>query len=198
MSSISGKFTNFLLYFTAEPTDEDYDSADSIGSDIEDDADEEDVFSDPFSNDIKATQASEMMKKHRRENTEHSNPYSYSWNVIRLAVMKLAQHQLQEFIGIAGIEMQGMIRTVTLRTLYKSFTYLSELPVASPLIHGILRTLTSWQDLIKEELSLRGPAPPDYIPGKSLRYSFARSVLYMHSTLNRLLRRNRSQGSGHS
>lgn len=67
------------------------------------------MFSDPFSNDVKATQASEMMKKHRRENTEHSNPYSYSWNVIRLAVMKLSQHQLQEFIGIAGIEMQGTV-----------------------------------------------------------------------------------------
>lgn len=67
------------------------------------------MFADPFSNDIKATQASEMIKKHRRENTEHSNPYSYSWNVMRLAVMKLSQHQLQEFIGIAGIELQGMM-----------------------------------------------------------------------------------------
>lgn len=104
------------------------------------------MFADPLSNDTKATNASEMLKKHRRENTEHSNPHSYSWHVIRLAVMKLCQHQLQEFVGIAGIEMQ-------------------ELPVASPLIHGILRTLASWQDLIREELAHRGPAPPNYIPG---------------------------------
>lgn len=65
------------------------------------------MFSDPLSNDVKASQASEILKKHRRDNTEHSNPYSYSWNVMRLAIMKLSQNQLQEFINIAGIEMQG-------------------------------------------------------------------------------------------
>lgn len=97
---------NFLFH-SADPDDLDYDSADSITSDVEEDNDEDDVFADPLSNDIKATQASEILKKHRRENSEHSNPYSYSWNVMRLAIMKLAQHQLQEFINIAGIEMQG-------------------------------------------------------------------------------------------
>lgn len=74
---------------------------------MEDDNDEEDVFADPLSNDPKASQASAMLKKHRRENTEHSNPNSYSWIIMRLAIMKLAQNQLQEFINIAGIEMQG-------------------------------------------------------------------------------------------
>lgn len=136
-----------MFFFSADPDGLDYDSADSIASDAEDnDDDEEDVFADPLSNDTKATHASEVLKKHRRENTEHSNPHSYSWYVIRLAVMKLCQHQLQEFVGIAGIDMQ-------------------ELPVASPLIHGILRTLSAWQDLVREELAQRGPAPPNYIPG---------------------------------
>lgn len=79
---------------------------------MEDDNDEEDVFSDPLSNDPKASQASAMLKKHRRENTEHSNPNSYSWIIMRLAIMKLAQSQLQEFINIAGIEMQGEGDTV--------------------------------------------------------------------------------------
>lgn len=74
---------------------------------MEDDNDEEDVFADPLNNDPKASQASAMLKKHRRENTEHSNPNSYSWIIMRLAIMKLAQNQLQEFINIAGIEMQG-------------------------------------------------------------------------------------------
>lgn len=41
----------------------------------------------------------------------------------------------------------------------------SELPVASPLVHGILRTLGTWQELLKEELAARGPAPLDFIPG---------------------------------
>lgn len=46
--------------------------------------------------------------------------------------------------------------------------FLTELPVASPLIHGILRSLSIWQDLIKDDLANRGPAPCDFIPGKLL------------------------------
>lgn len=40
-----------------------------------------------------------------------------------------------------------------------------ELPVASPLTHGVLRTLNRWQEILKEELAARGPAPLDFIPG---------------------------------
>lgn len=46
--------------------------------------------------------------------------------------------------------------------------FVTELPVASPLIHGILRSLSLWQDLIKDDLANRGPAPNDFIPGKAL------------------------------
>lgn len=42
---------------------------------------------------------------------------------------------------------------------------ISELPVASPLTHGVLRRLNSWIDILKEELAMRGPAPIDFIPG---------------------------------
>ncbi|KAG4080274.1 hypothetical protein HA402_010766 [Bradysia odoriphaga] len=157
---------------SSDPDEDDYDSADSVASDMEDDNDEEDVFSDPLSNDPKASQASEMLKKHRRENTEHSNPNSYSWIIMRLAIMKLAQSQLQEFINIAGIEMQG-----------------EELPVASPLIHGILRSLSIWQDHIKDDLANRGPAPNDFIPGcfveseaKGPAIHKYRSLLEKHNT----------------
>lgn len=38
---------------------------------------------------------------------EHSNPNSYSWCVLRLAVMKIVQCQLQDFLNVAGIELQG-------------------------------------------------------------------------------------------
>lgn len=88
---------------------------------MEDDNDEEDVFSDPLSNDLKASQASAMLKKHRRENTEHSNPNSYSWVIMRLAIMKLAQNQLQEFINIAGIEMQGEGDTMAHQSFFDRF-----------------------------------------------------------------------------
>lgn len=41
---------------------------------------------------------------------------------------------------------------------------LSELPVASPLIHASLRRLSQWQEALKSELESR-QAPPEYIPG---------------------------------
>lgn len=41
----------------------------------------------------------------------------------------------------------------------------SELPISSPLIHGVIRVISQWQKLLKEELDSKGPPPPDYIPG---------------------------------
>ena len=66
-----------------------------------------------------------MLKKHRRENSEHSNPYSYSWSILRLAIMKLSQNQLQEFINVAGIEMQGTeLKKNCIFFFYCKFIYL--------------------------------------------------------------------------
>ncbi|XP_053676697.1 dmX-like protein 1 [Anopheles nili] len=144
---------SMVSYFLTKPIpkgigadEEEYDSADSAVSDLDDEDEDEDVFNDPLNNDPKASQVSAAVRKHRLENTEHSNPNSYSWCIMRFALIRVAQNQLQSFIGVAGIEMQ-------------------ELPVCSPLVHGILRTLSLWQDLLKEELENRGPASVDYIPG---------------------------------
>ncbi len=144
MSMVSYFLTKPSL--TGEGNEDDYDSADSAVSDLDDDDDDEDVFADPLSNDPKSEQKAVAMKKHRKENTEHTNPNSFSWCIIRCAIIKFAQHQIQTFIGVAGLELQ-------------------ELPVSSPLIHGTLRTLAIWQELLKEELDTRGPASADYIPG---------------------------------
>ncbi|XP_035791967.1 dmX-like protein 2 isoform X1 [Anopheles albimanus] len=144
---------SMVSYFLTKPIprgygadEEEYDSADSATSDMEEDEEDEDVFNDPLNNDPKASQVSAAVRKHRLDNTEHSNPNSYSWCIMRFALIRVAQSQLQQFIAIAGIEMQ-------------------ELPVCSPLVHGILRSLSTWQDLLKEELENRGPASVDYIPG---------------------------------
>lgn len=48
-------------------------------------------------------------KNESKENTEHYNPYSLSWAIMRLAIIKITQHQLQTFINIAGIEIQGKL-----------------------------------------------------------------------------------------
>ena len=143
---------SMVSYFLTKPSgigdtnEDDYDSADSAVSDLDDDDDDEDVFADPLSNDIKKSQTAAAIKKHRKENTEHTNPNSMSWCILRSAIVKHAQNQIQTFIAIAGLELQ-------------------ELPVCSPLIHGTLRSLAIWQELIKEELEHRGPASADYIPG---------------------------------
>lgn len=144
MSMISYFLTKPSL--TGETNEDDYDSADSAVSDLDDEDEDEDVFNDPLNNDPKASQTAAAIKKHRKENTEHTNPNSFSWSIMRCSIVKYTQHQIQTFIGVAGLELQ-------------------ELPVSSPLIHGVLRTLAIWQELLKEELESRGPASADYIPG---------------------------------
>ncbi|KAL1117871.1 hypothetical protein AAG570_004184 [Ranatra chinensis] len=133
---------SMMSYFLIKPIlseeakEVDYDSADSAVSDVSDE-EEEDVFDG---------EAKDCGKSSNKENTEHSNPNSYSWAVMRLAILRLIQHQLQHFLTVAGIELQ-------------------ELPVCSPLIHGVLRVISQWQEFVKEDLESRGPPPPRYIPG---------------------------------
>ena len=95
------EFMCMELYFQpqlpAEAESVDYDSADSAVSDLEVEEEEEDVFEGTAAN----------PKVPDRENTEHSNPSSYSWCLMRLAIMKLVQHQLQDFLSVAGIEIPG-------------------------------------------------------------------------------------------
>lgn len=41
-----------------------------------------------------------------------------------------------------------------------------ELPVASPLVHEILRTLSHWQEVLTDHILVHGPPSFDYIPGE--------------------------------
>uniref|UniRef100_A0A1B6DAH6 Uncharacterized protein n=2 Tax=Clastoptera arizonana TaxID=38151 RepID=A0A1B6DAH6_9HEMI len=152
---------SMVSYFLSKPLlsddvqDVDYDSADSAVSDLSEE-EEEDVFEgDSIRDKPVPTQ---------KENTEHSNPTSYSWCVIRLAIMRLVQCQLTDFLNMAGIELQ-------------------ELPVSSPLIHGVLRVVSHWQDTLKEELEMRGPAPVDYIPGCYVESSTTGPPLHKYRSL---------------
>ncbi|XP_055842018.1 dmX-like protein 2 isoform X1 [Episyrphus balteatus] len=160
---------SMVSYFLIKPShlesnEEDYDTDDSYASDEEEDPDDEEVFGDALSTNATA------LSKPRKDNTEHSNPMSYSWNVMRLALIKLTSIKLQELINIAGIENQ-------------------ELPVASPLTHEVLRNLNHWQEIVTEELLAKGPAPADYIPGcfveneaKGPAIHKYRSLLEKHNT----------------
>ncbi|KAF5272292.1 hypothetical protein FQR65_LT04949 [Abscondita terminalis] len=104
-------------------------NCDDVSSDSE--SEEEDVFDAP-----PATVAN---------NNEHSDPNSYSWVVLKLAILRIIEIRIKEFLSVAGLEV-------------------SELPVASPFLHSSLRRLTKWQDALKKELDNR-QAPVEYIPG---------------------------------
>ncbi|XP_052438398.1 dmX-like protein 2 isoform X2 [Carassius gibelio] len=100
-----------------------YDSDESGGSDNEDD-------DDAFLSDTQMT--------------EHSEPNSYSWSLIRLVMVKLALHNVKTFLPLTGLD----------------FT---ELPVTSPLANAVLKTLENWEQILLEKMNKFDGPPPNYI-----------------------------------
>ncbi|XP_075155148.1 rabconnectin-3 alpha [Haematobia irritans] len=126
---------SMLSYFLAKPKTndfDDYDTDDPYESENEDEEDE--VIG------VSATKDKDKCNK------EHLDPMSYSWCIVRVALMKVFIKKIQDFVTISGIEIQ-------------------DLPVLSPLSHEVLRTLTKWQDIALELLLSKGPPSEDYIPG---------------------------------
>ncbi|KAM4746857.1 dmX-like protein 2 isoform 2-T2 [Rhinophrynus dorsalis] len=99
-----------------------YDSDESIPSDDEDD--------DAFLSDTQIQ--------------EHTNSSSYSWTLIRLAMVKLALHNLKHFFPIAGLE-------------------LSDLPVTSPLGIAVVKNLENWEHILHKRMDQFEGPPPNYI-----------------------------------
>ncbi|XP_065805688.1 dmX-like protein 1 isoform X4 [Labrus bergylta] len=118
-------------YFIAKPTLPpsesriEYDSEESQGSEDEDD-EFEDVF-DPNS-----------------PQREHSNHNSYSWCLMRLAMVQLVLVNLKSFYPMAGYD-------------------LLDLPVGSPLCHAVLKTLQRWEQVLQKRLEIFGGPPTKYI-----------------------------------
>ncbi|XP_048383976.2 dmX-like protein 1 isoform X5 [Stegostoma tigrinum] len=75
---------------------------------------------------------------------EHSNPNSFSWSLMRYAMVQLVLHNLKKFYPMAGLD-------------------LSELPVCSPSCHAILKTLQRWEQVLLRRLELFGGPPQDFI-----------------------------------
>uniref|UniRef100_A0A4W3JQR7 Dmx like 1 n=1 Tax=Callorhinchus milii TaxID=7868 RepID=A0A4W3JQR7_CALMI len=75
---------------------------------------------------------------------EHSNPNSFSWSLMRFAMVQLVLRNIKNFYPMAGLE-------------------LSELPVCSPICHIILKTLQRWEQVLLRRLELFGGPPPDFI-----------------------------------
>uniref|UniRef100_M4APN4 Dmx like 1 n=1 Tax=Xiphophorus maculatus TaxID=8083 RepID=M4APN4_XIPMA len=121
-------------YFIAKPelppsqNRVEYDSEESQDSQDEDDEDLE--FEDVFEPNLPAK--------------EHSNHNSYSWCLMRLAMVQLVLVNLKSFYPMAGYD-------------------LLDLPVASPLCHAVLKTLQRWEQVLQKRLELFGGPPPKYI-----------------------------------
>lgn len=86
---------------------------------------------------------SKSKKKHKNE---HMNPKSYSWCIMRYAILKLTIANIGSFFNVIGVEPQ-------------------EIAIQSPLIHQIIKTFEKWSDFLNAELiSLFPNGPPsDYI-----------------------------------
>uniref|UniRef100_A0A8C3XNZ1 DmX-like protein 1 n=1 Tax=Chelydra serpentina TaxID=8475 RepID=A0A8C3XNZ1_CHESE len=114
-------------YFIAKPflptsqSRVEYDSEESQGSDDED---------DDFTSDLHLQ--------------EHSNSNSYSWSLMRLAMVQLVLHRLKNVYPLAGHD-------------------LSELPVSSPLCHAILKTFQRWEQVLLRRLEIHGGPPQNLI-----------------------------------
>ncbi|NXF74094.1 DMXL1 protein, partial [Sclerurus mexicanus] len=139
-------------YFIAKPffpsqSRVEYDSEESQKSD----EDDEDVDGDVF--------ASNSL------NQEHSNSSSYSWSLMRLAMVQLVLHNLKIFYPLAGHD-------------------LSELPVSSPICHAVLKTLQRWEQVLLRRLELYGGPPQHYISVHASEDALAAGpALLRHKTL---------------
>ncbi|KAG7267248.1 hypothetical protein CRUP_037231 [Coryphaenoides rupestris] len=76
--------------------------------------------------------------------TEHSDPNSYSWSLIRLVMVKLSLHNVKNLLPLAGLD----------------FT---DLPVTSPLCNAMLKTLENWEQLLLGRMNKFDSPPPNYI-----------------------------------
>ncbi|XP_059690047.1 dmX-like protein 1 isoform X5 [Gavia stellata] len=139
-------------YFIAKPflpsqSKVEYDSEESQESG----EDDEDIDGDVFAS--------------NSHNQEHSNPNSYSWSLMRLAMVQLVLHNLKIFYPLAGHD-------------------LSELPVSSPICHAVLKTLQCWEQVLLRRLELYGGPPQPYISVHASEDALAAGpALLRHKTL---------------
>ncbi|KAF4110433.1 hypothetical protein G5714_009685 [Onychostoma macrolepis] len=143
-------------YFIAKPylppsaSRVEYDSEESQGSEEEDDEEDEDE-GDSF--DTNSPLA------------EHSNNNSYSWCLMRLAMVQTVLFNLKTLYPMAGHD-------------------LLDLPVCSPLCHAALKTLQRWEQLLLKRLEIFGGPPSRFICTQLLEESVSSGpALLRHKAL---------------
>ncbi|GIY16535.1 dmX-like protein 2, partial [Caerostris extrusa] len=125
----------------------DYDSNASLPSD-EEEVEEEGEIDDVFGGEItEESQATSRRKKIISDSgLDQLDPSSYTWGILRYAVVKLARMHIGSFLNVAGLEIQ-------------------DLPVVSPLIQAVLKCMDFWLKDLKQYMDAFEGPPPNYIPG---------------------------------
>ncbi|XP_043103136.1 dmX-like protein 1 isoform X3 [Puntigrus tetrazona] len=143
-------------YFIAKPylpssaSRVEYDSEESQGSEEEEEEEEEE---DGDSFDPNSPLA------------EHSNNNSYSWYLMRLAMVQTVLFNLKTLYPMAGHD-------------------LLDLPVCSPLCHAALKTLQRWEQLLLKRLEIFGGPPSRFISTQLLEESVSSGpALLRHKAL---------------
>lgn len=112
-----------------------YDSEESLSSE-EEDIIEEDEDEDNISNG--------PSKPNLTAAQQHTDPNSYAWCLIRYTIVKLVLNNLLTFLPQIGIE-------------------LPELPVCSPLMHAVFKTLEQWMEMLLGKLDMFSGPPDEFL-----------------------------------
>lgn len=110
--------------------------------DLEEDVDDEEEDYDDFWGKEKTT-------KPEDDTLNQDDPFSYSWRLMRLAMVKLAKNELSRIVTIAGIDS-------------------TELSHVSPFLDGVIRIFTVWQDRLFKELEAVSPAPYNFLKNSTV------------------------------
>ncbi len=107
------------------------------------------------------------MLSHGKRFVEHMNPNSYSWCLMRYAIIKYVLFNLTSFLSVIGVELQGNILFILSCQWILKFFFPIELPILSPIVHATLKTYESWLNTIRVQMNSFTSPPDDYIPGCS-------------------------------
>lgn len=109
-----------------------------------------------------------------------------SWALIRLVMVKLAHHNVKNFLPLTGLDFTGtahLISDAKLLIKYRyvfvlvflqpayylhcitncAFVCMTDLPVTSPFCNAVLKTLENWEQLLLERMNKFDGPPPNYI-----------------------------------
>ncbi|XP_070175544.1 dmX-like protein 2 isoform X2 [Littorina saxatilis] len=95
---------------------------------------------------------------------EHCDPNSYSWCLMRYAIMRSILANLRAFLPQVGIE-------------------LTELPIVSPMLHAMMRLLERWEAMMQARLELFSGAPDNFIPGLTLEIISGKPISKLEALL---------------